>query len=347
MSYSATASRRILAINNTGSTKRKVRGVTKGLSVQKKRQSSAKLDVVIHPTRNRIVGDNAKDFKTEACVIVKQYAHVQYKCWKDIPMDIKRKMLSGMKQKFNLADDLKVTQVVFQQLNRQYRSYRHKLHLHYLQNKGKSDNPPSGVNLEDWKTCIEYFESDAFKKMSDRNKENRKKLQMNHACGTKSIAQFCYEERDNETGEEPSRTTAWRLSRYSNAKKGWIDEASKEVYDNLMKLQTENIEDEEGPMLEDEAFVKVLGEEKSSRLCGCGDGLKPPSKRGERINLDLQKENEELKKKNEELASRFESLEAQINNQQVNIQSQVEELLRAQLPAIIQGLNQSQVPHSK
>ncbi|XP_057769775.1 uncharacterized protein LOC130989721 [Salvia miltiorrhiza] len=170
---------------------------------------------------------------------------------------------------------------------------------------------------------------------------------MNHACGTKSIAQFCYEERDNETGEEPSRTTAWRLSRYSNAKKGWIDEASKEVYDNLMKLQTENIEDEEGPMSEDEAFVKVLGEEKSSRLRGCGDGLKPPSKRGERINLDLQNENEELKKKNEELASQFESLQAQINNHQVNIQSQVEELLRAQLPAIIQSLNQSQVPHSK
>ncbi|XP_057766583.1 uncharacterized protein LOC130987035 [Salvia miltiorrhiza] len=121
---------------------------------------------------------------------------------------------------------------------------------------------------------------------------------MNHACGTKSIAQFCYEERDNETGEEPSRTTTWRLSRYSNTKKNWIDEASKEVYVIASFCQ------------EDEAFVKVLGEEKSSGLRGCGDGLKPPSKRGERINLDLQKENEELKKKNEELASRFESLEA-------------------------------------
>ncbi|XP_057783736.1 uncharacterized protein LOC131001382 isoform X1 [Salvia miltiorrhiza] len=130
---------------------------------------------------------------------------------------------------------------------------------------------------------------------------------MNHACGTKSIAQFCYEERDNETREEPSRTTAWRLSRYSNTKKDWIDEASKEVYDEFMKLQAEDIED---PMSEDEAFVKVLGEEKSSRLRGYGDGLKSPSKRGEMINLDLQKENEELKKKNEELASRIESLEA-------------------------------------
>lgn len=94
-------------------------------------------------------------------------------------------------------------------------------------------------------------------------------------------------------------------------------------------------------MSEDEAFVKIFGEEKSSRLRGCGDGLKPPSKRGERINLDLQKENLELKKQNEELTSRFESLQAQVNSHETNLQSQVEALLRVQLPSLIQGINRN------
>ncbi|GFP89372.1 hypothetical protein PHJA_001080900 [Phtheirospermum japonicum] len=48
--------------------------------------------------------------------------------------------------------------------------------------------------------------------------------------------------------------------------------------------------DTEGPVSEDKAFIKVLGPEKPSRLRGCGDGLKPPSKRGESINQELSKE---------------------------------------------------------
>lgn len=78
-------------------TKHNVHGVTKGLSVQKKRGDNQKLDVVIHPTRNRIVGENAKDFKTEACVVVKQYAPVTKPFWKDISNDDKKKMWFRMK----------------------------------------------------------------------------------------------------------------------------------------------------------------------------------------------------------------------------------------------------------
>ncbi|XP_057780082.1 uncharacterized protein LOC130998688 [Salvia miltiorrhiza] len=332
-----------------GAPKRKVRGVTKGLSLQKKCQRTPKLDVIIHPTRNRIVGENAKDFKTEACVMVKQFAQVQHPRWKDIPMENKRKMWIGMKQKFNLEEDVHVKKVVFHQFNRQYRSYRHKLHMHYLENKGERtilDKSPHGVNREDWKLLIDYFESDAFKKISGRNKENRQKLTMNHSCGTKSIAQACYEERDPETGEEPTRTAASRKSRYNNEKKQWVDDASKEVYEKLIMCQSLP-EDGGEPMTEDEAFIKVLGEEKSSRLRGCGDGIKPTSKRGERINLDLQKENEELRKQNQELTARFESLEAQVSNNEVNLQTQVEAVLRMQLPGLMQSLSQnSETPNS-
>lgn len=76
---------------------RRGRGKTIGISVEKKRRGVARLDVIIHPLRNRIVGDNAKDFKTEAGVLLKQHVPVQYQQWKQIPNDIKTKLWLGMK----------------------------------------------------------------------------------------------------------------------------------------------------------------------------------------------------------------------------------------------------------
>ncbi|GFQ05095.1 hypothetical protein PHJA_002653600 [Phtheirospermum japonicum] len=308
-------------INNvvTDTTQKKGRGITKGISVRKKikKIQNRKLEITIHPRRNRIVGENADEFKTEASAI-------QYARWKKIPTDRKKMLWLAMKQKFNLQENVEIKKVVFEQLNRQYGSLRHKLHDHYTKNKDDEkifEQPPDGIT-----------------EVSDRNKRNRDKLKMAHTCGTKSIAQYYYEERDLETGQEPTRTSTWMKTRFSNKKKDWIDDASREAYEDIMKLQNEGGVDTEGPVSEDEAFIKVLGPEKPSRLRGCGDGLKPPSKRGESINQELAKENEELRKQadadrectqslmreNKELASRLESLESQFS----------------QIPTILQNLSQ-------
>ncbi|KAL0404139.1 UNVERIFIED_CONTAM: hypothetical protein Sradi_2054700 [Sesamum radiatum] len=312
---------------------KKERGITKGISVEKKRKKMEKLEVTIDPRRRRVVGNNAKDFKTEACVVLKQHAPLQYARWKDIPIDSKKKMWLAMK----------------------YRNYRHKLHEFYLSNKDKEEilhKPPNGVSEEDWVKLIDYFESDGFQKISDRNKENRKKLKMAHTCGTKSIAQYCYEDRDPETEQEPTRTATWRNTRYSNKKNGRVDQTSEEVYEDIIRLQSQASEAGQEPITEDEAFIKVLGPEKSSRLRDCGDGLKPPSKRGERINAELIKENEELrkqaeadrecleslKKDNEEMYERLQTLEPHVNNQKGQVHSQVQAIIKSQLPTIIQNL---------
>ncbi|GFQ07740.1 hypothetical protein PHJA_002918000 [Phtheirospermum japonicum] len=127
------------------------------------------------------------------------------------------------------------------------------------------EQPPEGITVENWQVLIDYFESDEFKRYP-------------------------------ETGQEPTRTSTWMKTRFSNKKKDWIDDASREAYEDIMKLQNEGGVDTEGPVSKDEAFLKVLGPEKPSRLRGCGDRLKPPSKRGESINQKLAKENEELRK---------------------------------------------------
>ncbi|KAK4412473.1 hypothetical protein Salat_2894400 [Sesamum alatum] len=335
---------------------KKGRGITKGISVEKKRRKMEKLEVTIHPRRRRVVGENAKDFKTEACVVLKQHAPLRYARWKDIPIDSKKKMWLAMKQKFNLQDSFEVQKIVFEQLNRQYRSYRHKLHVYYFGKKDEEEilhKPPNGVSEEHWEKLINYFESDGFQKISDRNKENRKKLKMAHICGTKSIVQYCYEDRDPETEQEPTRTATWRKTRYSNKKNGWVDQTSEAVYEDITRLQSQASEAGQEPITEDEAFIKVLGPEKSSRLRGCGDGLKPPSKRGGMINDELIKENEELrkqaeedrecleslKKDNKEMYERLRTLESQVNTQEVQVQSQVQAILKSQLPTIIKNLS--------
>ncbi|CAA0827401.1 Unknown protein [Striga hermonthica] len=220
---------------------------------------------------------------------------MQFARWKDIPTQNKKILWLAMKQKFNLEEDIGVKKIVFEQLNRQYQSLRHNLHEHYennLDDENILEHPPKGITPENWAAVINYFETEDFKKVSERNKQNRRKLKLSHACGTKSIAQYCYEECDIETGKEPTRTSTWKKTRFSNNKNDWVDDASREVYEEILKFQNGGDEDIEDVVSEDEAFIKVLGPEKSSRLRGCGDGLKPPSKRGENVNQELAEENE-------------------------------------------------------
>ncbi|KAH6764889.1 hypothetical protein C2S51_016138, partial [Perilla frutescens var. frutescens] len=165
---------------------------------------------------------------------------------------------------------------------------------------------------------------------------------MRHTCGTKSIAQYCYEERDIETGQEPTRTSTWKKTRYGNKKKDWVDQASKETYDDIVRLQNEPNEESGDVMSEDDAFIQVLGDEKSSRLRGCGDGLKPPSKAGGRINIELQKENEDLRKQVEQGKECIEELKTKNKGMAVRLES-----LEDKIPEILQSLKQiSQVPSS-
>lgn len=88
-------------------------------------------------------------------------------------------------------------------------------------------------------------------------------------------------------------------------------------------------------MNEDDAFIEVLGQEKPYRLRGCGDGLKPPSKRGERVNVELQKENENLRRQVEEDKERLEALAIENKEMSSRLES-----LEATLPGILQSLKQ-------
>jgi len=65
--------------------KRKGRGKTTGLSIQKKRKNiNGKLSVIIPPDQRVAVGPGANDFVTEISVKVFQHARHDIKNWKNV-----------------------------------------------------------------------------------------------------------------------------------------------------------------------------------------------------------------------------------------------------------------------
>ncbi|KAM3394590.1 hypothetical protein P3S68_003592 [Capsicum galapagoense] len=48
---------------------------------------------------------------------------------------------------------------------------------------------PEDVELDDWKHLVEYFGTDEFRVVNERNKRNREKQITKHSCGTRSFAE--------------------------------------------------------------------------------------------------------------------------------------------------------------
>nr|XP_016506991.1 PREDICTED: uncharacterized protein LOC107824704 [Nicotiana tabacum]XP_016506992.1 PREDICTED: uncharacterized protein LOC107824704 [Nicotiana tabacum] len=87
--------------NSQPGKKRKGRGKTTGLSVQKKRKDSdnGKLKVIIPPDRTVAVGPGAKDFVAELSVKVLQHARHDVKKWKEVPNLAKDRIVAHMLDK--------------------------------------------------------------------------------------------------------------------------------------------------------------------------------------------------------------------------------------------------------
>lgn len=74
------------------------RGPTRGFTFAKKRKLGDQgFDILVPEDRKRIVGKDASDLITEAGVVVRQFAPLGVKKWKDIPDHDKEKMWGALK----------------------------------------------------------------------------------------------------------------------------------------------------------------------------------------------------------------------------------------------------------
>nr|XP_019066829.1 uncharacterized protein LOC109119032 [Solanum lycopersicum] len=156
----------------------KGRGKTTRISTQKKHKENdnGKLKVIIPPDRTVAVGPGAKDFITELSVKVLHNARHDVKNWKGVPDLAKNRIVAYMLDTFQLSNIQHNRDTILQTAKNlyQYRRSRHHDHFKKFSTKEESlQNIPTDGNETEWKFLVDYFSSDEFKKMSERNKITR------------------------------------------------------------------------------------------------------------------------------------------------------------------------------
>ncbi|KAH0689328.1 hypothetical protein KY290_017486 [Solanum tuberosum] len=117
---------------------------------------------------------------------------------------ILRPVSSGKQDTFQLPDIQHNRDTILQTTKNLYRYRRSRHHDHFKKFATKEEslqNIPTDVNEAEWKFLVDYFSSDDFMKMSERNKNNKAKQEVNHICGGKTFQAVSYEVRDTTTGK--------------------------------------------------------------------------------------------------------------------------------------------------
>ncbi|XP_016433028.1 uncharacterized protein LOC107759569 [Nicotiana tabacum] len=140
-----------------------------------------------------------------------------------------------------------------QRLFRAWKARLSRLYSKYNTNEERLSHRPEDVELEDWKYLIQYFGSQDFKVVSERNKRNREKQITKHTCGTRSFAEVEESMRNPITGEIDTADKVWEIQHTRKDDRGELGQLQEVV----AQQQSEEIEH---PMTRDEILSTVLGE---------------------------------------------------------------------------------------
>ncbi|XP_038698633.1 uncharacterized protein LOC119996164 [Tripterygium wilfordii] len=329
--------------------KKIVRGKYKCLNLDLKTKGG-KLEIVMPDDIQRAVGKNSRDVvnfcgyivRSMAPLFVEKEGKMMDAKWEDIVGTIGELMWTQVKEKFMVAEgkQYKFQAFVIDTMRRLYRIWKHRLHEMYKRfetDEERLENVPSDVKSEDWKLLIEYFSSEKFQKISQRNAANRAKLVTKHTCGTRSFTEVEESMRDPISGKKPPPDEIWLKQHTKKSKEGelqWSDPISKEVHEKLHDLVVQQEETPpESQLTNDEMLLQVLGQ-KSGYFRGKGAGTRPPTKRTRYLE-NMQEEVQRAVDSARE--SMIESLRADVSNElKAEIRKTVEMELKNDLTEQIQ-----------
>ncbi|MQL74047.1 hypothetical protein Taro_006405 [Colocasia esculenta] len=184
---------------------RRSRGKFKGLETLKKMRgyNNAKLHVQIDMEFRRPFGENTDDLVGEIARLVTLCASFDVPYWCDVPEDRKIKIYEKLLDKFELkvrdevCNDIHIRKIIYEIAGRRYRDVRSTLYPHYQSyatDEDRLQNPPEDVNANEWAWLVNYFGSQKFKAMSERNKVNHSKQVISHITRRKSFKQVSWAE---------------------------------------------------------------------------------------------------------------------------------------------------------
>ncbi|XP_019226606.1 PREDICTED: uncharacterized protein LOC109208053 [Nicotiana attenuata] len=189
-------------------------------------------------------------------------------------LQTKEDMWIYIKGKYDIPDAAK--RWVFDSIQNAWRKYKNQLfndhYKPYENDELRMEKRPVDVPESQFRDLLNYWNSDAYKKMSQTNTENRKKLKYPHTAGKRSFARIC-EEKKKETSEPLSSKDLFVAMR-----KRKVDRVYKASYaDTLNKIaemerlqSTQESEDGSQPV---DAFASVMGPEHPGRLRLYGRGV--------------------------------------------------------------------------
>ncbi|KAF0892810.1 hypothetical protein E2562_017766, partial [Oryza meyeriana var. granulata] len=232
--------------NGHGSNQRKKRGrgTVKGFTVGNKRvkERTQKLPIEFSERRGGPIGPNTRAFVDEVVLFTRKWAPlIGVNSWKDIKEQVKKEIADEILLRWNfinIDDEDKRKEKIWNIAKERYKGWRSALSATYRAYNSYGErirNKPEEIHLLEWHYLQLYFGSDKFKKVSSQNSSNRQQQRTRHLMGSKNFSQCSFEQRDQETGEEPSDLLLWRTTHTKHGR--WSNSVSASVYENAaMKI---------------------------------------------------------------------------------------------------------------
>ncbi|XP_020087954.1 uncharacterized protein LOC109709952 isoform X2 [Ananas comosus] len=213
-------------------------------------------------------------------------APIDYLSWRKMDVKYKNSCWEVLESKFEFPRDPttreKIRHNTIKKLGDLWRNYKCELKAKYYDESRKRKEilaraPPS-VNHAQFARLVDYWRSDEAKERSRKNKENRDKKKDFHTGGSKSIAQYAFEMEKH--GEVPSRGKLYiALHQQKNGEP--VTKRAKKNIKKLKKLMQKESDVTQGSSggssmwAADDAYSKVIGQDRHGRVRGVGFGPTP------------------------------------------------------------------------
>ncbi|XP_052206799.1 uncharacterized protein LOC127811129 [Diospyros lotus] len=169
-----------------------------------------------------------------------RYAPLHYKNWIKVPQTYKKEMLTQVQEKFQLPPGQE--DWILKSITKKWRNWKSFVKTNYYDPNvslvEQMKNVPERVHEDQWKELVTFWNSDASKRVSDRNKVSRGHQKMVHRKGKMSFARVA-EKKKKELGYYPSRSTLF-IECYSKGETPGNEVASQAMVQNRVCLKSIN-----------------------------------------------------------------------------------------------------------
>ncbi|KAJ1254656.1 hypothetical protein BS78_K008000 [Paspalum vaginatum] len=229
------------------------RGTLKGFTGALKRikNASQKLQIQFSSRLGGPIGINHRTFVDEVAMYTKRRAPlIGVRSWKDVMDNVKESITSDVLNKWDLQNTDNPEQKIMDTARERYKGWRGTLSATYKAYSTDADrmkNKSEDVDTIEWYYLLKYFASEEFKQISRKNTRCCKEKKAKHCTGSTPFSQRSFQQRDQETGEEPDDIELWLSTHTRNGK--WTNTASQDVYDNAISRLSERETEQEGSNL--------------------------------------------------------------------------------------------------